>query len=131
MIGFVHGLADVETVFVGDVMILSELLVFQEIGFDLFVEVFDALVEAFLLFSNFVIFSFELIDVFLDLGGLVASDPLDGIFLKFLYVIDAFEDVGDVINSSFLYFKFVDSFVKVDSVVLALLDEFDELFGEY
>lgn len=50
--------------------------------------------------------------------------------MQFLDVIDALQDIGDVINSPFLYSQLVDSVVKIDGAILALFDEFYEFFCE-
>ena len=111
-------------------MVLPQFLVFEEVSLDLFVELFNALVEKFLLFGKFFILSFEFIDFLLDFRRLVAGDPFDGVFLRFFNVIDTFEDVGYIIDSSLLHSKFLNSFIEVDGVVFAFLDKFNKLFSK-
>jgi hypothetical protein len=111
-------------------VVLPQFLVFEEVSLDLFVELFNALVEKFLLFGKFFILSFEFIDFLLDFRRLVAGDPFDGVFLRFFNVIDTFEDVGYIIDSSLLHSKFLNSFIEVDAVVFAFLDKFNKLFSK-
>jgi hypothetical protein len=50
--------------------------------------------------------------------------------VDFLDVADALEDVGDVVDSSFLHVEFIDGVVEVDGGLFACFYEFDEFFGE-
>ncbi len=51
-------------------------------------------------------------------------------FLRFFNVIETFEDVGFIIDSSLLHSKFINSFIEVDGVAFAFLDKFNKLFSK-
>ena len=62
---FVHGLAYVYAVLVGDVMILPQFFVFEDHGLYLSVQFFNGLIVLFLLFGQILVFLFQIVNVFL------------------------------------------------------------------
>lgn len=111
-------------------MELPHLLVVQELPADLAVEFLYFGVEGLLLLVHAVELGLEFNDFSLYFWVLVASDPLDGVFLYLFDIADALEHVGDVVDASFLHLEEVYCDVEVDSHVFAVFDEIDELLGE-
>ena len=131
LVSLVHSLANVEAIVICDVVVLPQFLILQKVRLYLFVQLFNAFVQSLLFLCEFVVFSFKLVDVLLDFWWLVTTDPLYCVLLKFLHIIYPLQHICDVVNSSLLHFQLVDRLVKVNRVVLPLLDQFDELFGKY
>lgn len=111
-------------------MVGLHLLVLQELLLDLSVEAVDLCVQPLLLATQILDFAPHFEDVPFQLGVLLRPDPLDGIFVQFLDVIDSLEHVGDVVDPAFLDAQFLDGDVEVDGAVVGSLDEFDELLSE-
>ena len=131
LIRLVHSLANVEAVLKCDVVVLPHILILQKVRLNLFVQLFYALVQLFLFLCKLVIFSFELVDIFLDFRWLIATDPLYCVLLKFLHVIYPLQYISNVVNSSLLHVQLGYSLIEVNRVVLALLNQLDELFRKY
>ncbi len=131
LIRLVHSLANVEAVFICDVVVLPHILILQKIRLNLFVQLFYTLVQPLLFLCKLVVFSFEFVDIFLDFWWLVATDPLYCVFLKFLHVIYPLQHIRDVVNSSLLHVQLGNSLIEVNRVVLTLLNQLNELFRKY
>ena len=129
-IGLAHRLADVDAILVGDVVIFLKFFVLEELLPYLSVEGRKLLVKFFLFLAQIVNLLPHLDDFPLHFRVLPAADPLDGIFVQFFDIIDAFQDIGDVINSSLLYAQLLDGHVEVDSAVVGMFDELNKLLGE-
>lgn len=130
MVALVHGFVYVHHIFESYVVVLPHLLILEEIFSYFSIQFLDALVQFLLLVGHFLHLLAHLRDLPLDLGVLVASDPSDGVFLYFLDVIDALQNIGDVVYSSFLNFQLLHCHIEVNSSIVAAFDEVDELFGE-
>ena len=50
--------------------------------------------------------------------------------MDFLNVTDPFQNIGDVINASFLYIQFLCGLVDIKDKIFLRLDEGDETFGQ-
>lgn len=111
-------------------MIFFKFLVLEELLSYLSVEGRKLLVKSFLFLVQIVNFLAHLDDFSLHFRVLPAPDPLDGIFVQFFDIIDAFQDIGDVINSSLLDAQLLNGHVEVDSAVVGMFDELDKLLGE-
>lgn len=59
------------------------------------------------------------------------GDPLDMVLFESYYDVDAFEDVGDVVNPPFLHFELLHGLVQVYAHLRSLDQELYELFGEF
>ena len=51
--------------------------------------------------------------------------------MEFFDIVYAFQYIGDVVDPALLDSEFLDGLVEVDGAVFAVLDELDELLGEY
>ena len=111
-------------------MVLPHLLVLEEVFSYFSIQFLDAFVQFLLFIGHFLHLLAHFRDFPLDFGVLVASDPADGVFLYFLDVIDALQNIGDIVDSSFLDFQLLYCHVEVDGGVVAAFDEVDEFFGE-
>lgn len=100
---FIHGLADIDTILMGDVVILAELFAIEVLLLNLGIDASDIEIDPFLFTVQLLQFLTHVHDLSLDLRVFVTADPFYRVFLLFLHIINALEDVGDVVDASFLY----------------------------
>lgn len=63
-------------------------------------------------------------------GGGLYSHPLHVVFRLLLNEVDAFQHVGDVVDSPLLHFQHLCRLVQIQDPVRGLAQELNELLGE-
>lgn len=81
------------------------------------VDFINLLVNCYLLGRNLLHLPLHLGNLALDVGLVLPPDPLDHILLRLLHIVDAFEDVGYVVDSAFLHSQHLNCLVEIDGLV--------------
>lgn len=100
---FVHGFADIEAILMGNVVILPQFLTVKVLLLNLSIDACDIEIDPLLFRIQFLQFLAHVHNLPLDLRVFVAANPLYGVFLQFLNIIDALEHIGDVVNPPLLH----------------------------
>jgi hypothetical protein len=124
------GLRYIEAVFIGDVVLLFQLLVLKILLLDVAVQGIDLIVQLFLILLQLLQSVAILLDFPLVVEVLRFPHPVDHVLLQLLHIADALEHVGDIVDSALLHLEFVDCFVEVDGLVDFAPDELDKLASE-
>jgi hypothetical protein len=109
IVATVHSFVDIEHIVIGDVVVLTHLFVVEKLFANLSIEFLDAGIQLLLLLCHFFHPFAHVTNLPLDFWVLVSSDPLDGIFLSLLNVVDSLKHVGYIVDSTFLNSELVYS----------------------